>query len=72
MMSNTIKQKMSNTLAALAGTKLNISSRLGFMEGEIMVPDDFDQMGKDEIATMFEATTISTREHQFIRENQWR
>ena len=65
MMGNTIKQKMSNTLS---GTKLNISSRLGFMEGEIMVPDDFDQMGKDEIATMFEAITISTREHQFNRD----
>ena len=65
MMSNTIKQKMSNTLS---GTKLNISSRLGFMEGEIVVPDDFDQMGKDEIATMFETTTISTREHQFNRD----
>lgn len=65
MMSNTIKQKMSNTHS---GTKLNISSRLGFMEGEITVPDDFDQMGKDEIATMFEATPISTREHQFNRD----
>jgi hypothetical protein len=38
------------------------------LEGEIVVPDDFDQMGKDEIATMFEATTISTREHQFNRD----
>jgi hypothetical protein len=65
MMSNTIKQKMSNTRS---GTKLNISSRLGFMEGEIAVPDDFDQMGNDEIATMFDATTISTREHQFNRD----
>lgn len=29
------------------------ASRLGFMTGEISVPDDFDQMGKDEIAEMF-------------------
>ena len=27
--------------------------RLGFMEGEISVPDDFDQMGKDEIEKIF-------------------
>lgn len=28
-------------------------SRLGFMTGEISVPDDFDQMGGREIADMF-------------------
>ena len=28
-------------------------SRLGFMAGECSVPDDFDQMGKDEIARLF-------------------
>ena len=27
--------------------------RLGFMAGHICVPDDFDQMGKDEIEEMF-------------------
>ena len=27
--------------------------RLGFMKGEITVPDDFDTMGQDEIAAMF-------------------
>ena len=27
--------------------------RLGFMEGEISVPDDFDQMGKVEIEEIF-------------------
>ena len=27
--------------------------RLGFMKGEIAVPDDFDTMGQDEIAEMF-------------------
>jgi len=27
--------------------------RLGFMTGQISVPDDFDQMGKDEIEGMF-------------------
>jgi prevent-host-death family protein len=27
--------------------------RLGFLAGEIAVPDDFDQMGESEIAAMF-------------------
>jgi prevent-host-death family protein len=27
--------------------------RLGFMKGEIEVPDDFDRMGQNEIAAMF-------------------
>jgi prevent-host-death family protein len=27
--------------------------RLGFMAGQIAVPDDFDQMGSDEIEVMF-------------------
>jgi prevent-host-death family protein len=27
--------------------------RLGFMAGEIEVPDDFDRMGEDEIAALF-------------------
>jgi prevent-host-death family protein len=28
--------------------------RLGFMKGRISVPDDFDQMGQEEIIRMFE------------------
>lgn len=27
--------------------------RIGFLEGEIVVPDDFDTMGADEIAALF-------------------
>jgi prevent-host-death family protein len=27
--------------------------KIGFMEGEFSVPDDFDQMGQDEIARRF-------------------
>ena len=27
--------------------------RLGFMKGEMVVPKDFDEMGRDEIATLF-------------------
>ena len=29
------------------------NSRLGFMVGECVIPDDFDQMGSDEIGGMF-------------------
>lgn len=29
--------------------------RLGFMEGEIAVPDDFDEIGEAEIAALFAA-----------------
>lgn len=29
------------------------NQRLGFMAGEISVPDDFDRMGADEIAALF-------------------
>lgn len=29
------------------------ADRLGFMKGEIVVPEDFDQMGRDEIISMF-------------------
>jgi hypothetical protein len=44
------------------------SYRLGFMSGEIAVPDDFGQMDKDEIAHLFKAATISTRGYRFNRE----
>ena len=30
------------------------AARLGFMAGEIAVPDDFDQMGGEAIAALFE------------------
>lgn len=30
-----------------------LQSRIGFLEGEISVPDDFDCMGAAEIATLF-------------------
>lgn len=33
-----------------------IARRLGFMAGEIAVPDDFDRMGGDEIEVMFGAS----------------
>ena len=37
----------------LGRTETGTACRLGFMAGEITVPDDFDQMGGDEIASMF-------------------
>jgi len=27
--------------------------RVGFMKGQIQVPDDFDQLGEDEVAALF-------------------
>jgi prevent-host-death family protein len=33
--------------------KESSTSRLGFMKGETMVPKDFDEMGRDEIARLF-------------------
>lgn len=49
------------------GTEADTSHRLGFVKGEFSVPDDFDQMGKDEIAHSFNAVTISTRGYRFNR-----
>jgi prevent-host-death family protein len=37
-------------LAAPTGAQVR---RLGFMAGQISVPDDFDRMGKEEIEQMF-------------------
>ena len=34
-----------------------VQKRIGFLKGKIEVPADFDQMGKNEIAEAFEATT---------------
>ena len=31
--------------------------RVGFLKGQILVPDDFDHMGEKEITLMFEGTT---------------
>lgn len=36
--------------------KAETCNRLGFMAGEFLVPDDFDQMGGDEIAGLFEGS----------------
>ena len=40
----------------LETTKPDMSHRLGFMQGQFKVPDDFDTMMADEIAEMFYGT----------------
>ena len=34
-----------------------ITPRIGFLVGEIAVPDDFDRMGRDQIEELFEGGT---------------
>lgn len=38
---------------ALGGVEKSTAGRLGFMAEEINVPEDFDQMGRREIESMF-------------------
>lgn len=45
------------------------SHRLGFMQGEFVVPDDFDRMGKDEIVRLFQAASLSTCGYRFSRDS---
>lgn len=40
------------TVTAIAAES-TASRRLGFMEGQFKVPDDFDEMGREEIEAMF-------------------
>ena len=40
-------------VVAIEPTELKAKRRLGFMEGEIQVPDDFDTMCQEEIERMF-------------------
>ena len=37
-------------------TEKLVTKRIGFMKGQIQVPDDFDAMGKSEITRRFEGT----------------
>ena len=37
--------------------------RIGFMSGQINIPDDFDSMGKEEITALFEGTFEKTDEN---------
>lgn len=36
------------------------SRRLGFLAGAFSVPEDFDRMGADETASLFEGTSLAT------------
>lgn len=40
-------------VVALSGIEKSTAGRLGFMAGEIEMPDDFDQMGAQEIEALF-------------------
>ena len=44
-------------VVALDVAESGTGSRLGFMAGEIKVPEDFDQMGADEIVEIFAGRT---------------
>ena len=37
----------------LGREEIGTACRLGFMEGEISIPEDFDRMGSEEIARLF-------------------
>jgi prevent-host-death family protein len=41
----------------LAATDVSAGKRIGFMDGEIKVPEDFDQMDAEEIQRLFEGDT---------------
>ena len=40
-------------VVALGSVEASTASRLGFMAGEMTVPDDFDQMGGQDIESLF-------------------
>lgn len=40
-------------LVPLDPAPVDVSRRLGFMEGDVKIPEDFDRMMEDEIAEMF-------------------
>ncbi|HEV7323591.1 MAG TPA: type II toxin-antitoxin system prevent-host-death family antitoxin [Bosea sp. (in: a-proteobacteria)] len=42
-------------LVPLDEGELRLVRRIGFMDGEISVPDDFDRMGAEEIVGLFES-----------------
>lgn len=43
------------TVSAIAPQSGAVVSRLGFMRGQLRVPEDFDRMGDDEIVNLFAA-----------------
>ena len=47
------------TPLAQAGDAAPVSSRLGLLKGLVSVPDDFDRMGQEAIADLFEGVAES-------------
>jgi prevent-host-death family protein len=45
-------------LTALTEQEKRKKNRIGFMSDQIKVPDDFDQMGRDEIDNLFLLNTV--------------
>ncbi|HEX4651675.1 MAG TPA: type II toxin-antitoxin system prevent-host-death family antitoxin [Granulicella sp.] len=35
-------------------TRLSAAKRIGFLEGQFKIPEDFDEMGREEIQRLFE------------------
>jgi prevent-host-death family protein len=48
-------------VVALQAPAPHEARRLGFLIGQIVVPDDFDQMGRDEIELLFGGTASGAR-----------
>ena len=46
---------------AVSASTLHVPKRIGFMEGQISVPDDFDTMGAEEIELMFYGEALSEK-----------
>ena len=42
------------TVTAIRPAEAEPRTRLGFMKGTLRVPDDFDRMGGDDVAALFE------------------
>ena len=42
---------------AQSGDQAPLASRLGLLRGQVSVPDDFDRMGQEAIADLFEGIT---------------
>ena len=46
---------------AVSDSVIHVPKRIGFMEGQISVPDDFDTMGAEEIELMFYGDALSAK-----------
>ena len=46
---------------AVSDSVIHVPKRIGFMEGQISLPDDFDTMGAEEIELMFYGEALSDK-----------